>query len=255
MFRRVSIAMHVALLALLLRNGPLSSAVLIAYAVYHGFLAWGVLHPRSALFGPNRSRLPGREEVVALTFDDGPHPDVTPRVLDILRERGVRASFFLIGKHVERHPDLARRIAADGHTVGCHSFDHPYLFWSLPPRQLLREVRASKAAVEEASGAPCRWFRAPLGMKSCLLHPALARCGLALASWDVRFPGRRPRGRAAIERRLRSKVAPGSILLLHDGHDRDPRGNPAVIEDLPEILSALESMGYGCVPLPPFSAR
>ena len=248
-FRRVSVAMHLALLALLLRNGPLTVAVLLAYAAYHGCLAWGVLHPRSRLFGPNRSRLSTGEKVVALTFDDGPHPEVTPRVLDILRERNVRATFFLIGKHVERHPEIVRRIAADGHTLGCHSYGHSYRFWLLPPRRLLREVRDSKAAVEAASGAPCRWFRAPVGMKSCLLHPALERSGLELVSWDVRFLERRPSGRAVVGRRLLRSVGPGSILLLHDGHDRDPRGNPAVLEDLPLVLSTLDGMGYRCVPL------
>ncbi len=249
-FLRVSIAMHVALLALLFRYGPLTVALLLGYAIYHGFLACGVLHPRSRLFGPNRSRLPTADRVVALTFDDGPHPEVTPRVLEILRERGVRATFFLIGKHVERHPEIVRRIVADGHALGCHSYEHSYLFWSLPAKRLLREVRASQAAVEAASGEACRWFRAPVGMKNCFLSPVLARCGLELVSWDVRFPGSKTTDRGTLDRRLRKKVVPGSILLLHDGHDRSPEGNPGTIEALPRILAALAGMGYRCVPLP-----
>jgi peptidoglycan/xylan/chitin deacetylase (PgdA/CDA1 family) len=116
---------------------------------------------------------------------------------------------------------------------------------------LLREVRASKAAVETASGKPCRWFRAPVGMRSCLLHPVLARSGLELVSWDVRFLGSKSADGETLDRRLRRRVSPGSILLLHDGHDRSARGNPAVIEALPRILSTLAAMGYRCVPLPP----
>ncbi len=241
--------MHLALLALFLRNGPLTLALLLGYGIYHGFLAWGVLHPRSRIFGPNRSRLATEERVAVLTFDDGPHPEVTPRVLEILRARGVRATFFLVGRHVERHPDIVRRIAADGHTLGCHSYQHSYLFWSLPASRLLREVRASQAAVEAASGRPCVWFRAPVGMKNCLLHPVLARFGLDLVSWDVRFPKRTSTDREGLRRHLRRRVAPGSILLLHDGHDRKPEGNPAVLEVLPRLLSALDAMGYRCVPL------
>lgn len=249
MFRRVSVAMHVALLAVFLRVGWLTTVLLAVYVVYHAILAWGVLHPRSRLFGPNRSRLPTEDRIVALTFDDGPHPEVTPKVLDLLRGRGIRATFFLIGKHVERHPEIVRRIAADGHTLGCHSIEHSYLFWALPPRRLLREVLGSKEAIEVAAGRPCRWFRAPAGIKSCLLHPILFRSGLELVSWSIRLSGNPRTGRDTSDRRRLAKVAPGSILLLHDGHDRDPEGNPGVVEALPWILSALGGMGYRCVPL------
>ena len=250
MFLWISVAMHAALLALLVRSRTLTLVVLAGYGIYHGFLAWGVLHPRSRLFGPNRSRLTTDERVVALTFDDGPHPDVTPRVLEILRASGVHATFFLVGKHVERHPDIVRRIAEEGHTLGCHSFDHSYLFWLLSAGRLMREVRASKAAVEAASGLPCRWFRAPVGMKNCFLQPVLARSGLELVSWDLRFLESRSGDRAGLDRRLQRRVSPGSILLLHDGHDRRAEGNPAVLEALPRVLSAIAAMGYRCVPLP-----
>ncbi len=247
MFLRISVAMHLALLALLFRFPPLSASLLLAYGIYHGFLAWGVVQPRSRLFGPNRFRIATADRVVALTFDDGPHAEVTPKVLDILRERGVRATFFLIGKYADRHPDVVRRIVADGHAVGCHSYEHSYLFWALPARRLLRDVRASKAAVEAASGMPCRWFRAPVGMKSCLLHPVLDRFGLELVSWEVRFLKRLTDDSERLARRLRRRVSPGSVLLLHDGHDRRPDGNPAIVDALPRVLAELDAMGYRCV--------
>ncbi|MBZ5638598.1 MAG: polysaccharide deacetylase family protein [Acidobacteriia bacterium] len=249
MFLGLSVAMHLALLALLLRNGPLTAGVLLGYGMYHVFVAWGVLHPRSRIFGPNRSRLRTRDRVAVLTFDDGPHPEVTPRVLEILRAKGIHATFFLVGKHVDRHPDVVRRIVADGHTLGCHSYGHSYLFWLLPASRLLREVRASKAAVEAASGKPCAWFRAPVGMKSCLLRRVLARSGLELVSWEVRFPQRNPLRRDGPHRRRLRRVSPGSILLLHDGHDRKVEGCPEVIDLLPRLLSDLDAMGYRCVPL------
>jgi peptidoglycan/xylan/chitin deacetylase (PgdA/CDA1 family) len=243
------IALHGGLLGAvvgLLEFVPVLAAACVAY---HGWLAWGVMHPRSRLFGPNRSRLCTPERVVALTFDDGPHPEITPKVLEILRERGVRATFFLIGKWVERHPDLARRIVADGHAVGNHTQRHSCAFWAHSPRRLAGELEQAQRAIHTACGETCRWFRAPVGLKSPFLHEALARRGLELVSWDARRLGRLPRDRARLMRRLERRLVPGSILLLHDGHDRRPEGNPAVVGALPVVLDALAALDYRCVPL------
>ena len=250
MFLWVAGAVHVALLGLLVGSRTSDAVLLGGYAVFHVVLAWGVLHPRSRLFGPNVSRLPSSERVVALTFDDGPHPDVTPRVLEILRGHGVHATFFVIGKWAERHPELVRRIAEDGHVVGNHSYAHSYRFWALLPSALERELGRTERAIEAASGARSRWFRAPVGMKSPWLSVVLRRRGLRLASWNVRFLDRGPADPARIRKRLRRRLVPGSILLLHDGHDRKPAGNPAVVACLPVILASLHELGYRCVPLP-----
>lgn len=249
MFLSLTVAAHLALLLLFVGNTELSVAVLAGYALYHGTIAWGILHPRSRLYGPNRSRLTTEERVVALTFDDGPHPVLTPRVLEILRERGIRATFFLIGKWVERHPELVRRIVAEGHTVGNHSYGHSYLFWALPPRQLLRDVGDAQQAIAAAAGRPCRWFRAPVGLKGWFLRRVLERLDLQLMSWDVRFLGRGAFDRERLTRHLRRRVVPGSILLLHDGHDRKPEGSPVVLTALPAVLEVLDELGYRCVPI------
>jgi len=249
LFLKVSVAAHAALLLLLVGNRALSTAVLLGYLAYHIVLAWGVLHPRSSLFGPNLSRLQTGERVVALTFDDGPHPGITPRVLDILRARGVRATFFVIGRRAGEHPEIVRRTVAEGHEVGSHSEKHSYLFWALPPRRLAREVLRGQSTLETASGTRCRFFRAPVGMKSCFLRTVLERSGLTLVSWNVRFLDSDPVRPDRLRQHLRRRVAPGSILLLHDGHDRRPEGNPAVLEALPALLDALDEMGYGCVGL------
>lgn len=247
MFLFITIAVHLALLFLLLGDRWLQTAILAAYGVYHGSIAWAVLYPRSRLFGPNRSRLDTQERVVALTFDDGPHPTVTPRLLAILRERGIQATFFLVGKWAERHPEIVRQIVADGHVLGNHSHEHSYLFWAYPPARLGRDVQRAQRILETTSGKPCRWFRGPVGMKNCFLHRVLKRQGLELVSWDVRFLDRKVRKGEDLTRRLRKRVVPGSILMLHDGHDRRPEGNPAVLECLPSVLTALDALGYRCV--------
>jgi peptidoglycan/xylan/chitin deacetylase (PgdA/CDA1 family) len=245
----VTVLVHAALLLLLVGSTPLSVVVLLGYGAYHGSMAWGVMHPRSRLFGPNRSRLATDERHVALTFDDGPHPEITPQVLAILRDRGVKATFFLVGKWVERHPEIVRRIVADGHGLGNHTHGHSYLFWASTPRRLLREVARAQETITAAAGSPCRWFRAPVGLKSVFLHRALRRLGLELISWDLRFLERAALDRARMREHLEHRIVPGSILLLHDGHDRKPEGNPAVLAALPLVLDALDDLGYRCVPL------
>ena len=249
MFLSLAVAAHLLLLLLLVRSPMISAGVLVLYAGFHALAAWGVMHPRSRLFGPNLSRLSTDERVVALTFDDGPHPEITPRVLDLLAERGASATFFLIGRAARQHPEIVRRIVAEGHDVGNHTDEHSYMFWAFPPKRIEREVAAAQQGIEGVSGARCRWFRAPVGLKNWFLHPVLRRQGLELVSWRIRFLERgavdRERTAALLERRLR----PGTILLLHDGHDRRPEGRPETLAALPIVLDTLQEAGYRCVRL------
>ena len=271
-FAALTIAAHLLLAGLLLGSRALDAAILAAYAAYHAAVGFAFVHPRARLFGPNLSRLGTHDRVVALTFDDGPHPVLTPRVLDILRARGVRATFFLIGREAERHPEIARRITAEGHAVGNHSFAHSYLFWAWGAARQAADVARAQRAIGAAAGVAPRWFRAPVGLKNFRLDGVLRRQGLALVSWEVRFLDRaggtlagpatpagraRPAGgrgpdearRSRLARRLRRRLRPGAILALHDGHDRRPEGNPAIVLALPPLLDAIEALGYRAVTL------
>jgi len=248
-FLRLALGAHLLLLLLLVRSPALSAGVLVVYAAFHALVAWGVLHPRSRLFGPNLSRLATGERVAALTFDDGPHPDITPRVLDMLRARGVQATFFLIGRAVRTHPDIVRRIVAEGHAIGNHSDEHSYSFWAFLPARLRQDIGSAQRAIEASSCAPCRWFRAPVGLKNCFLHPVLKRHGLELVSWRIRFLDRPHLDPQRVAARLRRRLRPGSILMLHDGHDRRPQGRPETLVVLPLVLDVLDEAGYRCVKL------
>ena len=97
---------------------------------------------------------------------------------------------------------------------------------------------------------PCRWFRAPVGMKAPWLSDVLERLGLRLVSWELRFVKPETADPGRLARTLRRRLAPGSVLMLHDGHDRKPVGNPAVLDTLPRLLESLSSLGYRCVSLP-----
>lgn len=226
-------------------------------AANHALLACG-MHPRSAMIGANLARLPTAAAEgggVALTFDDGPDPQVTPRVLDHLDAAGARATFFLIGRRAMRHPALAREIARRGHAIGNHTHRHPLGFAAWPPGAMRREIAAAQRAIAETTGAAPTLFRPPAGLRSPLLDPVLAATGLALVSWTRRgadgvvgWPG-------YVLRRLTRGLAAGDILLLHDGRPaRAPDGGPVVLEVLPALLARLAALGLRSVALPPAAA-
>ena len=209
-----------------------------------GGLAHGTWHRNSPLFGPVLSRLPGEGRCVSLTFDDGPNPDATPRVLDALGEAGVKATFFLLGKHVDRWPTLAARVAAEGHQVGNHGWHHRKLHVR-PPAYVRDDLGRGLASIEAATGVRPAVFRAPHGFRnpwvSSIAHSMGERVvGWTLGVWDSARPGAR-----VIAQRTLVHVRPGSIVLLHDGDGYDPAGDRTqTAEALPAIIGGLRDRGY-----------
>ena len=202
------------------------------------------LLPRSRWLGPNLSRLEDAGRAVALTFDDGPDPEVTPRVLDLLDAAGMRASFFCIGARARARPALVGEITRRGHTVENHSLNHLYRFAALGPRALAREVLTAQAILADCVGAPPVWFRAPMGLRSPLLQSVLETAGLRLASWSRRALDGVSSDQAAAVRRLARGLGPGDVLLMHDGNcARDPEGRPVVLGALPPLLLRLRRSG------------
>jgi peptidoglycan/xylan/chitin deacetylase (PgdA/CDA1 family) len=190
------------------------------------------------------SRLPGDARSLALTFDDGPNPEVTPRVLDALGEAGVKATFFLLGKHVDRWPHLAARVASEGHQLGNHGWHHRKLHVHLPA-YVRDDIGRGLASIEAATGARPAFFRAPHGFRSPWVSP-IARAfgervvGWTLGVWDSARPGAQ-----VIAQRTLAQVRPGSIVLLHDGDGYDPDGDRMqTAEALPVILRGLAGRGY-----------
>ena len=184
----------------------------------------------------------GRE--VWLTIDDGPDPEQTPRMLDLLAAANARASFFVVGAHVDANRALCRRIVADGHSLENHTYSHPSaLFWTLPCCAIRDEIARCSHAIRVAAGVRPSWFRSPVGMTNPCVHPAAARAWLRVAGWSADgldgLPGREPN--AAVGRILRN-VAPGSIILLHDG----ACGRRSV-ESLDLLLRRLADAGFRCV--------
>jgi len=221
--------------------------VLAALALNHAVLTAVGLWPRSTALGENLVRLPAtaaaRREV-ALTIDDGPEPEVTPAVLELLEAAGARATFFCIAERALRHPELVREIVRRGHSVQNHSHGHRHDFSLLGPRGFAREIQAAQSALFDLTGEAPRFFRAPAGLRNPFLAPVLHRMGLVLASWTRRGFDTRERDPQRVLQRLTRGLAAGDILLLHDGHcARDVQGRAVILSVLPALLARLRQQG------------
>ncbi|MBS0505949.1 MAG: polysaccharide deacetylase family protein [Proteobacteria bacterium] len=211
-----------------------------AVAANHALVTTLGLLPRSHALGPNITRLPpapGTPGRIALTIDDGPDPEVTPRVLDLLAEQGLTASFFLIGHRAERHPQLCRAITAAGHRVENHGYSHSHALSLFGPARLAADIARAQAVIADACGQAPRFFRPTAGLRNLFLEPVLARQGLRLASWTRRgYDTREPRADVVLQRLTRG-LADGDILLLHDGHAARTGDGRPVIEPLIPLLA------------------
>lgn len=187
------------------------------------------------VMGPHLAALPTSERSVLLSFDDGPDPLATPQILGVLRQRQVPAIFFLIGEHIARHPQLARRIVQEGHQVGNHSYSHPRMVWE-HPQAYGREIDHTDRLIRSLGYRGTIDFRAPYGQKLVVLPWLLARRGKLNVLWSVDGRDWIDRDPEAIARRVVSQVRPGSIVLLHDG--------PATAKALPALIDGLRRRGF-----------
>ena len=250
----LSAALHTVALAMILLQPALWPWALGIVAANHLLLSCAVLWPRGRVLGPNLTRLSAaaaERGEVSLNFDDGPDPEVTPRVLDLLDRHQARASFFCIGEKAAAHPDLVKEIARRGHSVENHSHRHSSLFAFYGLRGLRREVRQAQAAIAGAAGRAPGFFRAPAGFRSPFLDPVLAGLGLRYVSWTRRGFDTVDGNAAAVLRRLTRGLTAGDVLLLHDGAQaRTPEGEPVVLAVLPRLLEALAAAHLKSVSLP-----
>ena len=172
-------------------------------------------------------------------------------MLDLLDDRGAKASFFCIGTRAALHPALLREIVRRGHTLGNHTWSHPYGFAAYAPGPMRREVERAQAVLSDLAGVAPRWFRAPMGLRSPALDPILARAGLHHVGWTRRAYDWSCHDPAVVARRLTRTLAAGDILVLHDGNSaHDARGRAVVLDALPAVLDAIRAAGQHAVPLP-----
>jgi peptidoglycan/xylan/chitin deacetylase (PgdA/CDA1 family) len=234
------VALVVAVAAILLADGTARIWLPIAVAaVYVALVGLGVAFIKMDFFCEALRKAQTRDLRVALTFDDGPDPATTPRVLDALQRHGIRATFFCVGARVLDNPDVAKRIVSEGHETGNHTFHHAWWTNFLLERALAMEIGCARDAILDTAGVAPRYFRPPMGLTNPHTRGALREAGLELVGWDVHSLDRREEPDAVIER-VASRVRPGSIILLHDG---GVDANKAV-EIVNGIVARLKQRGY-----------
>jgi peptidoglycan-N-acetylglucosamine deacetylase len=174
---------------------------------------------------------------IAMTFDDGPSAENTPRLLEMLKQRNIKATFFLIGQNVVSNPDLVRRILAEGHEIGNHSWTHPQLS-KLSDDRVTAEITKTQDAIKDASGFTPALLRPPYGAITPRQREWIQnRFGLSIILWSVDpFDWKRP-GASVITQRILSQTRPGAIILSHDIHKQ-------TVDAMPATLDALIAKGY-----------
>lgn len=250
---RLSILLHVAAGVTVAMQPALWPWALGAVGGNHLLLTAAMFWPRGRALGANMDRLPASAMArgeVCITFDDGPDPEITPRVLDLLDREGAKATFFCVGEKAAAFPDIVREIVRRGHSVENHSQRHSGAFAFYGIFRLRRDLESAQAVVSGITGRAPRYFRAPMGLRSPLLDPVLARCGLRYVSWTRRGLDTVHRNPDKVLRRLVSGLAAGDILLLHDdGAWRTRDGTPVALAVLPELLGRVRASGLTPVTL------
>lgn len=222
---------------------------LVAFSAYVALILLGVFFPRYGMYADVISRGSPERRELALTFDDGPDPHSTRKVLEILRQRDAKATFFLIGRKVEVHPDVVREIAEAGHGVAVHGFRHDRLFSLRSPAYVQHDIERSQRAIETACGVRPELFRPPIGFVSPRTAEGAKRAGVALIDCSVRgYDGTGRRSARSLLRRIERGLERGAIVLLHDAAENDDF-TPAAIEVLPDLLDAIERKGLKPVTL------
>jgi peptidoglycan/xylan/chitin deacetylase (PgdA/CDA1 family) len=215
-----------------------------ALAATGGLIGYASAHPASQLFGRSIRRTTAAKKL-AITFDDGPNPVITPQLLDLFARHNAHATFFLIGDFVRQCPELVRETAARGHSLGNHTDTHPNLF-KRSPSQIKNHLQRANDAISEAAGISPKWFRPPYGLRNPWVIPAANRLNMQAVMWtlipgDWRAPSKEwliprmaPIGKYAEKNIGKHPNAPGDILCLHDGNHAQQNG------DRHRTLEALE---------------
>ena len=216
-----------------------------------GIHTWGVVNPRSSLYMPVWWRLPKGSDGVALTFDDGPHPERTPAVLDLLAQHGQRATFFVIGENVRRHPALVRRIVDEGHALGLHSDTHSWWFNCWPPPRLRRDLERCAASISEATGRPAPvLFRPPVGLKNPMVGFITGSMGLRTVTWSCRALDTGAKSVEQVTARLVNGLQARAILGMHDGAEPErPRPGTVCPQALARLLAVMKERGLASKPI------
>jgi len=200
------------------------------------------------IFGPSVERGPRRRRIY-LTFDDGPNERATPAILETLAASRIPAAFFMVGDHVQRFPRVARQVVQEGHMVGNHTYNHVKLHFA-GPQKIRTQLQETHETIASITGVAARSFRAPHGYRSPFLISIIMDMSYTVFGWTFGVFDTAKPGVEEIRRRVRKRLRPGAIVLLHDGDGYDPEGDRMQTADaLPGIIADARSAGYEFAPL------
>jgi len=209
-----------------------------ALFLYTGLVALGAVFARFSMFADVVTFGPRNARGVALTFDDGPDPESTRAILDQLDEAGAKATFFVIGRKADAHPEVVREIVERGHAIGVHGYTHDRLFTFRSPWRVRKDIQRAVDRVQEITGVKPWLFRAPIGHISPSIGKVIRQMELQAIGWSARgldgWPATKPEDTA---RRVIRSLKDGAIILMHDASERGDFV-PASVEALPAILAA-----------------
>ena len=229
-----------AVLVALFSGTSLLIGLIVVFVIYSAVVALGVSFIQLQFFGPAICRGNKDQTSVALTFDDGPDPEVTPFVLDWLKQNDLKAMFFCIGKKVKSHPELAKRIVEEGHLIGNHTYHHFYYHNFFVHRRLKRELADTNRVIKEISDQEVEFHRPPVGLTNPHTHYHVHKMGMKIVGWQFRTLDRNTTDPADTVARIMKRLNNGSILLLHDG---DVRKEP-ILQVLEELLPRIKQRGF-----------
>ena len=223
-------------------------AIVIAVVIL-ATLGYGYFYPEADLFGKTYARAASTEKIIALTFDDGPNEPYTSQILDILERYDVKATFFVVGKNVEYYPEIVKRIVAEGHVLGNHSYTHRALSeFDIPDYS---ELDKAQSVIFEIAGVKPRLFRPPYGRKTPWELAYVKKQGVTAVTWSISANDPSSPAPSVIERRIQKGARDGGIVLLHDGNGtKHGSDRTQTVAALPDIIESLQSQGFSFVTVP-----
>lgn len=195
----------------------------ITLLLYLALLAYGSFNIRLNFFTPGFHNGRRTEAKIALTFDDGPSAEHTPKVLELLKKYNAKATFFCIGKHIEQHPELLQRIHEEGHVIGNHSFSHSLWFDLFSKKKIIAEMQKTNDLVFSMTGKLTKIFRPPFGVTNPPIAKAVKKLGLKVVGWDIRSYDTMNKPVEVVLKNVFLKLKNGSVVLLHDNRKDTPK--------------------------------
>ncbi|MFV0604376.1 MAG: polysaccharide deacetylase family protein [Niabella sp.] len=210
--------------------------------LYTAVLFYGSFYIYSNFFIKTHCGVKTNEKIIVLSFDDGPSTEYTQKILQILQEQQVPATFFLIGKNIQASPELVHEIVSNGHLIGNHSYEHSNWFDLQSSKNMIAELQQTHNLVHQLTGKHLKWFRPPYGVTNPNVKKAVAALNYQTIGWNVRSLDTMIKEPAKLLDRLKGMIKPGAIVLLHDTQE-------ITTHILPDFLQYIKEQGYVIVPL------